>query len=225
MSAHRAYAALKALLDGIAAIAALILFGPLILLAALIVWIEDRTAPPFIFQERIGRGERAFRLVKLRTMRAERFRAGRKLTDAERMLRSGRLFRKYSIDELPQFVNVLAGQMSLIGPRPMPILYLPYLTPRERLRHRVRPGMSGLAQVSGRNFLTWDQKFALDVRYVEHFGWRIDFQIFLLTLNRLVHPTDVGVRGADLPVQSLHEIRQPWAAREDAADEQASLLR
>lgn len=213
----RSYALAKRSTDLAMALAALLVAGLVIGISALVVWLEDRSASPFIRQERIGRGERPFLLLKLRSMRAERFRDGRKLTDAERMLHSGAFFRKYSVDELPQLVNVILGQMSLIGPRPMPIAYLPYFTPVERRRHSVRPGMSGLAQVNGRNFLTWEQKFALDVAYVERFGPHVDFEIFLKTLCRIVRPNDVGVRGADLPVISLHEERRPWS--EVAADD------
>ena len=204
------YMVAKRLLDLGAAMVAMVVAGPVILIAALVVWLEDRSAAPFIVQERIGRNERPFGLIKLRSMRSVRFSGGRKLTDAERMLLSGGLFRKYSVDELPQLMNVILGHMSLIGPRPMPIAYLPYFTPLERCRHQVRPGMSGLAQVNGRNFLTWEQKFALDVTYVERCGPRIDLEIFLKTLRQLLHPTDVGVRGVDLPVISLHEERRPW---------------
>lgn len=206
------YPALRRAIDVAAVFVALALFGVVIVVCALIVWIEDRSESPFIRQERIGRGERPFFLIKLRTMRTERFRDGRKLTDAERMLRCGQGLRKYSLDELPQLVNVLKGDMTLIGPRPMPIIYLPYFTPTERRRHAVRPGMSGLAQVNGRNFLSWDEKFALDVAYVDALGPRIDLDILLRTLLRLVRPEDVGVRGADLPVTSLHEQRKPWNA-------------
>jgi len=208
----RVYGACKRLVDFSATACAMIVAAPIVAAAALLVWLEDRSGSPFIRQERLGRGERPFGLIKLRTMRTTRFRNGRKLTDAERLLRTGRIFRKYSIDELPQFINVLRGEMSLIGPRPMPIAYQPYLTPIEHQRHRVRPGMSGLAQIEGRNFLSWDKKFALDVEYVRQFGWRIDCRILLKTLLQLVRPADVGVRGLDLPVQSLHEIREPWPA-------------
>lgn len=211
MRASRVYGACKRAFDLAATGCAMVMAGPVIAAAALLVWGEDRSASPFVRQERLGRGERSFSLIKLRTMRTERFRDGRKLTDAERLLRIGRILRKYSIDELPQFINVLRGDMSLIGPRPMPIAYQSYLTPIEHERHRVRPGMSGLAQVEGRNFLSWDKKFALDVEYVRQFGCRIDCRILLKTLLQLVRPVDVGVRGLDLPVQSLHEIREPWS--------------
>ena len=152
-------------------------------------------------------------------MRIERFRDGRKLTDAERLLWLGKWFRKFSIDELPQLVNVIRGQMSFIGPRPMPVAYQPYFRPEERLRHSVRPGMSGLAQVSGRNFLTWDQKFALDVEYVRHFGPWQDLKIFLLTLWKLLASSGVATRGQDLATQSLHEVREPWTDIKQRGDQ------
>lgn len=187
--------------------AAILLTAPIVAAAALLIWREDRSASPFLGQERIGRNERPFRLIKLRTMRTERFRDGYKLTDAQRMLRCGAWLRKYSIDELPQLVNVLMGDMSLIGPRPMPDVYLDYFRPDERLRHTVRPGISGLAQVSGRNLLSWDDKFALDVRYVQEACLLTDVALLMRTVMRVLRPTGVGVRGADLPVASLHEVR------------------
>lgn len=218
---NKAYAVTKRALDITGASLALVALAIIIGISALMVWSEDRSAGPFIRQQRIARGEGSFYLIKLRTMRSERFRNGRKLSDAERMLRCGAVFRKYSIDELPQFLNVVLGDMSLIGPRPMPIVYLPYLTPTERLRHLVRPGMSGLAQISGRNFLSWDQKFTLDVEYVAKFGLLGDIKILCRTLMRLLRPQDVGIRGEDLPIISLHEEREPW--RESAAVSASSI--
>jgi undecaprenyl phosphate N,N'-diacetylbacillosamine 1-phosphate transferase len=197
------------------AVLGLIALSPLIAASALLIWLEDRGSSPFLKQMRLGRGEEPFGLTKLRTMRERRYRDGRKLTDAERMLRSGRIFRKLSIDELPQLVNVLLGDMSLIGPRPMPVAYQPFFTDEERVRHSVRPGMSGLAQVQGRNFLSWDEKFALDVQYVQNFGPRQDLRIFFLTLWKLIRPQDVGTRGKDMPVESLHEIRAHMLDQKD----------
>ncbi len=217
---NKAWIIAKRAVDLVAACVALGCLAIIIAISALIVWLEDPAASPFIRQERIARNEARFHLIKLRTMRTERFRNGCKLTDAERMLRCGAVFRKYSIDELPQLVNVLRGEMSLIGPRPMPVVYLPYMSRAERARHLVRPGMSGLAQISGRNFLTWDEKFAFDVEYVTKFGLKIDVMIFAKTLIRLLRPQDVGVRGEDLPVTSLHEERQPW--RETALSSNSS---
>lgn len=193
-----------------------LLSAPIIAVAATAIWLEDRSGSPFLQQERLGLGERPFHVLKLRTMRTERFRDGRKLTDAERMLWTGRIFRKLSIDELPQVLNVLKGEMSLIGPRPMPVAYQPYFRPEERARFSVRPGMSGLAQVKGRNFLTWDEKFAYDIEYIERFGPLQDLRIFWLTLARLLVPTGVGTRGDDIPVESLHEVREAVVPTGDA---------
>jgi len=205
------YFSLKRCFELIFVAVCMLFVGPLILVSALVVWLEDRTASPFLKQERIGIGERSFQLLKLRTMRPERYRHGRKLMDAERLLGAGRLFRKLSIDELPQLVNVLRGEMSLIGPRPMPVTYLPYFRPEERVRHQVRPGMSGLAQVSGRNFLSWDEKFALDVQYVQEVSLLLDLKIFVLTVLKVLVPSGVGVRGEDLSTVSLNEEREPCA--------------
>ncbi len=205
---RKSYGMLKRGLDFFGAAIGLLLTFPIIVLSCLAIWLEDRQASAFIRQERIGLHEKPFGLIKLRTMRTERFRDGRKLSDDERMLRMGGIFRKLSIDELPQLFNVLSGHMSLIGPRPMPIIYLPYFRADERIRHTVRPGMSGLAQVMGRNFLTWDQKFAYDVEYVQHMGIWMDLKIFLLTLQKLAMASGVGTRGKDIPVESLHEVRQ-----------------
>ena len=206
----KGYTFIKRFSDLAVSITGFMLVSPIIIISATLIWLEDRTANPFIMQERIGIGDKSFHLIKLRTMRTVRFQNGRKLTDAERLLKTGKLFRKFSIDELPQLVNVLRGDMSLIGPRPMPVAYLPYFRPEERVRHKVRPGMSGLAQVKGRNFLTWDEKFAYDIQYIEKFGPWLDVQIFFRTIMRLLLPSGVGTRGEDLPTASLHEVREPW---------------
>jgi undecaprenyl phosphate N,N'-diacetylbacillosamine 1-phosphate transferase len=192
--------------------------APVVIVAALAIYAEDRSASPLLRQERLGRDEVPFTLFKLRTMRPERVRGGRTLTDVDRLLRTGRIIRLLSIDELPQLVNVLRGEMSLIGPRPMPVTYQPFFTPSECERFRVSPGMSGLAQVRGRNFLSWDQKFAFDVEFVRRFGPVQDIRILLLTLAKVLWPRDVGVRGHDLPVASLHEVRAPQASREQGED-------
>lgn len=203
----RGYRVVKRGADTLLACLGTLMSLPLVVPAALAVWLEDRSGSPFLRQTRLGRRERPFDLLKLRTMRAERFRDGRKLTDAERMLRTGRILRKLSIDELPQLMNILRGDMSLIGPRPMPVVYQPFFTDEERERHSVRPGMSGLAQVRGRNFLTWEEKSTLDIEYVRNLGPSQDLRIFFLTLWKLIRPQGVGTRGKDIPVESLHEVR------------------
>ena len=132
--------------------------------------------PVFFRQERAGLGGRPFRILKLRTMRDG---AG---TDAERLTRVGRFLRKTSLDELPQLFQVLAGTMSLVGPRPLPVRYLPRYTPEEARRHDVRPGLTGWAQVNGRNAISWDEKLALDVWYVDHRSLALDAKILCLTV-------------------------------------------
>jgi lipopolysaccharide/colanic/teichoic acid biosynthesis glycosyltransferase len=201
------YRILRRAVDIAVSLATLILLAPLLLLAAIAVVVEDRSASPILRQRRLGRNEQVFTLLKLRTMRSARYKASRKLTDHERLLCSGRIFRLLSIDELPQLVNVVRGEMSLIGPRPMPELYQPYFTTPERIRFHELPGISGLAQVRGRNFLTWDEKFELDREFVLRFGPRQDLEILMLTVAKLLWPQGVGVRGRDLPVESLHEVR------------------
>jgi lipopolysaccharide/colanic/teichoic acid biosynthesis glycosyltransferase len=204
------YFTFKRVFDIVGAISLLIILWPFVAMSAFIIWFEDPTSSPILGQERIGCREKSFTLWKLRTMRFARFEGDRKLTDSERLLRSGRYFRKMSIDELPQLWNVLKGDMSFIGPRPMPITYLQYFRPNERIRHTIRPGMSGLAQVKGRNFLTWDEKFAFDVSYVEQLSFLLDVKIFFLSIMKVIVPVGVGVRGEDLPTISLFDERKPW---------------
>ena len=204
------YTTIKRNIDLLCSFILILVVWPIILLSALLIWLEDPTESSFLKQHRIGLYETPFILFKLRTMTSARFRDGRKLTDSERMLRSGRLFRKFSIDELPQLVNLIRGEMSFIGPRPMPVVYISYFTPRERVRHQVRPGMSGLAQVNGRNFLSWDEKFDFDVKYVENLCFSLDLIILFKTFFRLVFPFDVGIRGENLTSISLNEERKPY---------------
>jgi undecaprenyl phosphate N,N'-diacetylbacillosamine 1-phosphate transferase len=204
------YTLLKAFIDRIFAVFFLLLAFPLISISAMVIWLAGDRGSPFILQDRIGLDEQPFKLIKLRTMKNQRFDGERKLSDAERMIPGGRFFRKWSIDELPQLINVLKGEMSFIGPRPMPVAYREYFRPSERIRHSVRPGLSGLAQVSGRNRLTWDEKFSLDVDYVNRLSLRLDSMILLKTIEKLLQGADVTVRGRDSVQASLNEVRKPW---------------
>ena len=147
---------------------------------------------PVIFRdERPGKDERVFEIFKFRTMTDARDSSGEFLPDAVRLTRLGRLLRKTSLDELPQLWNVIKGDMSLIGPRPLRVDYLPYYTEREQRRHDVRPGITGLAQVSGRNLLPWDERLDLDARYVETQSLWLDLRILLLTVWKVVRRSDV----------------------------------
>ena len=155
---------IKRVLDFVFALLLLILLSPLLLVVTIWLHFANKGAGAFFTQERPGRDEKIFKLYKFKSMTDERDAEGNLLPDAERITRAGRFVRSTSIDELPQLWNVLMGDMSFIGPRPLLVRYLPYYTEREHRRHNVRPGITGLSQVSGRNKLTWDQRLEMDVR-------------------------------------------------------------
>jgi sugar transferase EpsL len=176
----------KRLVDVTGAVAALVLLAPVIAVAALAVRLT-LGRPVLHHDERIGRHDRPFRLVKLRTMRP--LRAGETIPESDhlRVTRVGALLRSSSVDELISLVSVIKGEMSLVGPRPLPVRYLPRYTPEQRRRHDVRPGITGLAQVRGRNGLSWDDKLALDVWYVDHASFGLDLRILRETVSMVVH--------------------------------------
>jgi sugar transferase EpsL len=192
MNWRQAYSALKRAMDIAGAIAGLILAAPIMGLAALAVWL-DMGRPVVFRQRRLGLRERPFVLMKFRTMRESRNAEGKLDADAQRLTPVGAFLRRTSIDELPQLVNVLRGDMSLVGPRPLFVEYLEYYSDEERKRHSVRPGITGLAQVSGRNHLLWDERLALDVQYVDRLSLRLDLLILGKTVLRLLHRDDVIV--------------------------------
>jgi lipopolysaccharide/colanic/teichoic acid biosynthesis glycosyltransferase len=171
----------KRLFDLIAASLVLLVFSPLLLVLALLVWAAHGT-PVLFRQQRPGYKGRPFRIYKFRTMTDRRTPDGTLLPDAERITRLGRFLRSTSLDELPEFFNVLRGEMSLVGPRPLLMQYLERYSPEQMRRHDVMPGITGWAQVNGRNALTWDEKFALDLWYVDHWSFWLDIKILFLTL-------------------------------------------
>ena len=179
---------MKRLLDTFVVILFAPLWLPLLALAALGVRIA--MGSPILFrQERIGRGDKPFTIFKLRTMRTGEG------TDAERLTPFGRFLRKTSLDELPQFFNVLRGDMSLVGPRPLPSAYLPLYSSEQRRRHEVRPGITGWAQVNGRNAITWTHRFELDVWYVDHHSLWLDLRIVLMTIAAVVTHRGISAEG------------------------------
>jgi len=200
---------IKGLLDFLFAILLLVILSPIMLAAAIIIKMEDPGGPILFKQERVGKDNKIFTLYKFRTMIVETEKNGVKLSDADRLLKFGNTLRKLSIDELPQLFNIIKGEMSFIGPRPLPVVYLPYYTDEEIHRHDVRPGVSGWAQVNGRNYLSWEEKFRYDLEYVNNVSFLFDVKIFLMTVKKVLTKSDVGVRGADYPDKSLHEIRKP----------------
>ena len=175
---------IKRLLDIVISFTALLVLSPVLLVVAILV--RCKLGSPIIFhQQRPGYNEEIFRLCKFRTMTDERDENGELLPDAVRLTKFGRMLRATSLDELPELWNILKGDMSIIGPRPLLVSYLPYYTEEERLRHTVRPGLTGLAQVSGRNLLDWDKRFATDVQYVKNLTFSMDVRIFFLTIKKV----------------------------------------
>ena len=186
---------IKRVLDFSAALIVLaVLLVPFLALAALLAAANRGT--PFFRQTRPGRHGKLFRIVKFKTMTDEKDARGELLPDERRLTRAGRLVRSLSLDELPQLFNVLAGQMSFIGPRPLLPEYLPLYSAEQARRHDVRPGITGWAQVNGRNSIGWDRKFELDVWYVDHLSLLLDARIILLTLAKVVRRQGISAEGS-----------------------------
>ena len=186
--------ALKRVLDVLGASAVLVVLSPL--LAVVAVLVRARMGPPVLFRQlRPGREGRPFELTKFRTMTDQRGPDGALLPDAERLTALGRFLRRTSIDELPELVNVVRGDMSLVGPRPLLMEYLPRYSPEQARRHEVRPGVTGWTQVNGRNALTWEEKFALDVWYVDHRSTRLDLEILGRTVSQVLGGQGVSAPG------------------------------
>ena len=183
----------KRLLDIFISGIVLLCIGWFILLVAIFLHFANKGAGAFFLQERPGKDEKIFKIIKFKTMTDERDADGNLLPDQDRITKVGTVVRKLSIDELPQLINVFKGDMAFIGPRPLLPEYLPWYTERERLRHTVRPGMSGWAQVNGRNNLSWDEKLALDVYYVEHLTMWMDCKVIAKTIVNVLQHKDVNV--------------------------------
>ena len=193
-------------LDFLIALLGLLLLSPLFLLLALLVRLK-LGSPVLFTQERPGRGEKIFRLCKFRTMTDARDEKGQLLPDGERLTGFGSFLRATSLDELPELLNILRGDMALIGPRPLLVRYLPWYTEQERLRHAVRPGLTGLAQVSGRNLLGWDRRLALDTAYVKRITFLGGLKIVGKTVWKVFRREDVSV-DTDRTERYLDEERQ-----------------
>ena len=184
----------KPFLDFLVALSALIVLSPVLVLTAIALGIVNK-GTPFFLQRRPGKNEKIFKIIKFKTMNDERDESGNLLPDAQRLTRVGRTVRKFSIDEIPQLINVLKGDMSLIGPRPLLPEYLPLYDEFQKKRHLVRPGMTGLAAVNGRNSLNWDKKFSLDVEYVENLSAKLDLDILIRTVQKVVLSEGVSAEG------------------------------
>jgi sugar transferase EpsL len=185
---------MKRVFDLSVAAAAVVLLAPLMLGIALAVRL-CLGRPVLFVQERPGRGGVPFRMIKFRTMRDEVDAEGRPLPDGERLTRLGSFLRSTSLDELPELWNVLRGDMSLVGPRPLLMEYLPLYSAEQARRHEVKPGITGWAQVNGRNALSWEEKFALDVWYVDHASLRLDLEIIALTFWKIIRRDGISQEG------------------------------
>ena len=183
---------LKRLLDFCGALVGLILLSPV--LVVVMVWLHfaNKGAGAFFLQERPGLNEKIFKVIKFKTMTDERDCAGKLLPDAQRLTKVGRFVRSTSIDELPQLINVLKGDMSFIGPRPLRVHYLPLYNQEQKRRHNVTPGITGWAQVNGRNAISWQQKFKYDIWYVDNLSFILDLKIIFLTIKNILLRKDIN---------------------------------
>jgi sugar transferase EpsL len=184
----------KRLFDLVGSSLALVVLSPI--MGAVAALVRTRIGSPILFrQNRPGRNGEPFQIVKFRTMTNDTAPDGSLLTDEERLVEAGRLLRRWSLDELPELFNVVSGDMSLVGPRPLLLEYLPRYTEEQARRHEMRPGLTGLAQVSGRNELPWDQRFELDVWYVDNWSMWLDLKILVATLGRVLTGRGVSRQG------------------------------
>lgn len=198
---------IKRCLDFLLSLCGIIVLSPVLIVLAVLVRVK--LGSPVLFkQERPGKDEKIFTLCKFRTMTDARDEKGELLPDAVRLTKFGKFLRATSLDELPELFNILKGDMSVIGPRPLLVSYLPYYTERERLRHSVRPGLTGLAQVSGRNFLDWDRRFQKDVEYVEHLTFGMDMKVLWMTVQTVLGHTDEVAEDTNAAEGNFAEIRK-----------------
>ncbi|MBD3583451.1 sugar transferase [Flavobacterium selenitireducens] len=182
---------LKRCLDFTAALVGLVLLSP-IFLAVIVILTFSNDGKPFFYQLRPGKNERIFKIIKFKTMNDRKDAEGNLLPNIERITPIGNFVRKSSLDEIPQLLNVLIGDMSLIGPRPLLPEYLPLYKPEQRRRHDVRPGITGWAQINGRNSISWQQKFAYDLYYVDNLSFALDLRILFKTIGKIVGAKDVN---------------------------------
>ena len=196
----------KRIIDIIASGVAIVLLSPVILVVAILVKVKIGS-PVFFRQERPGKDEKIFQLYKFRTMTNGKDKFGNLLSDEERLTKFGNILRKTSLDELPELLNIFKGDMSFVGPRPLLVRYLPYYKPEERARHSVRPGLTGLAQINGRNNLGWDMRLKYDIDYVERITFSRDVNIIIKTFVKVCQRKDVAT-GEQLIMDDLDVERR-----------------
>ena len=182
---------IKRLIDFIAALLGILLLSPVIIVLVILLFIANQ-GKPFFFQQRPGKGGQIFSIVKLKSMNDRKDVNGELLPFEQRITKTGAFIRKYSLDEIPQLFNVLKGDMSLVGPRPLLVKYLPLYSDFQKRRHDVKPGITGWAQVNGRNTISWEAKFKLDVWYTENVSLKTDIKILLLTIKKVLFKEDIN---------------------------------
>ena len=201
------YRIFKRAFDFTFSLVVLVCLSPFLLVITVWLHFANKGAGAFFLQPRPGKDEKIFNVIKFKSMTDERDEQGNLLPEAKRLTKMGRFVRATSIDELPQFINVLKGDMALIGPRPLLVEYLPYYTEREAKRHSVRPGITGYTQVHGRNNLPWDKRLEMDVYYVEHMSFKTDFMVFWQTIVNVLSHKDVQVITGDQKTSKLSQQR------------------
>lgn len=187
----------KRFLDFLISLIVLIIISPILLTVTIWLHFANKGAGAFFFQERPGKNAKIFKVIKFKTMTDERDAEGNLLPDADRLTKVGKFVRSTSIDELPQLINVLKGDMALIGPRPLLVQYLPLYSPEQARRHEVRPGISGWAQCHGRNAISWTEKFKLDVWYVDHVSLLTDLKVIFITIKKVLFKEDINQVGGE----------------------------
>lgn len=197
---------LKRIFDFFISLIAIVILSPI--LAVVYILVKINLGSPVIFkQERPGKDEQIFTLYKFRSMNDKRDDNGNLLPDNVRLTKFGKILRSTSLDELPELINILKGDMSLVGPRPLAKEYLPYYTEQERMRHSERPGLTGLAQINGRNNLNWEERFANDIQYIENITFKNDIKIIFKTIKKVFFRENISVRGTG-KIGDFHKQRQ-----------------
>ena len=189
----------KRVFDFVISLLAIIILSPLIFVVYIVLLVVYKSSP-FFLQDRPGKNEKRMRIIKFKSMSDEKDASGELLTDVQRLTKAGNFCRKYSLDELPQLFNVLKGDMSLVGPRPLLFKYLPLYNNEQRRRHEVRPGITGWAQVNGRNSISWQQKFKCDVYYVNNVSFMLDIKILWLTFMKVIKKEGIN-QSTERPMQ------------------------
>jgi len=179
----------KRILDLLLALTAFLVLSPIFVIVTIGLYFSNQ-GQPFFYQARPGLNEKIFKIIKFKSMNDKKDEKGNLLPDIQRLTKVGAFVRKTSLDEIPQLINVIKGDMSLIGPRPLLVKYLPYYTEREKVRHTVRPGITGLAQVTGRNNLMWDERLEIDVKYAENLSFLGDLKIIIMTIINVIKRKD-----------------------------------